>query len=197
MSRVILASASPIRAELLTRAGVDVVVEPAQVDEATIRESLKAEGASVEDVADALAETKASQVGRKHPDDLVVGCDQMLDLAGDWLEKPGSLDNAKAQLDQLAGRTHRLVSSAVVVQGRQRLWGATDSAQLSMRKLTSAAIEAYLAAAGPDVLGSVGCYQIEKLGIRLFERIQGDHFTILGLPLLPLMNFLRMHGHGV
>ncbi len=197
MSRVILASASPIRAELLKRAGVDVIVEPALVDEATIRESLKAEGASVEDVADALAETKASQVGRRNPDDLVVGCDQMLDLGGDWLEKPGTLENAKTQLAQLAGRTHRLVSSAVVVQGRQRLWGATDSAQLSMRKLNSAAIEAYLAAAGPDVLGSVGCYQIEKLGIRLFDRIQGDHFTILGMPLLALMNFLRMHGHGV
>ena len=197
MSRLILASASPIRAELLKRAGVDLVVEPAQVDEATIRESLKAEGASVEDVADALAETKASQIGRRRPDDLVVGCDQMLDLEGDWLEKPGTLENAKAQLARLAGRTHRLVSSAVVVQGRQRLWGATDPAQLSMRKLNAAAIEAYLAAAGSAVLGSVGCYQIEAIGIRLFERIQGDYFTILGLPLLPLMNFLRMHGHGV
>lgn len=193
---MILASASPIRAELLRRAGIEFVVEAAPVDETTIRESLKAEDASADEVADVLAETKASQVARRNPDDLVIGCDQMLDLGGDWLEKPGTVEKARAQLAQLSGRTHRLVSAAVVVQGRQRLWGATDSAQLSMRKLTSAAIDAYLAAAGSAILGSVGCYQIENAGIRLFERIQGDHFTILGMPLLPLLNFLRMHGHG-
>lgn len=196
MSRVILASASPIRAELLTRAGIEFTVEPARVDEEAIRESLKAEKATAHAAADVLAEAKASQVGRKHPDDLVIGCDQMLDLGGEWLEKPGTAEKAKAQLAQLSGKTHRLVSSAVVVQGRQRLWGATDSAQLSVRKLSSAAIDAYLAAAGTAILGSVGSYQIEAVGVRLFERIQGDHFTILGMPLLPLLNFLRMHGHG-
>lgn len=191
-----LASASPIRAELLKRAGIDFDVEVAEVDEAAIRESLKAEGATAENASDALAEAKAARVGRRHPDDLTIGCDQILDLDGDWLEKPGTLETARAQIASLAGRTHRLVSSAVVVQGAHRLWGATDAARLSMRRLDAAAIERYLAAAGAGILGCVGSYRIEDIGIRLFSRIEGDHFTVQGLPLLPLVNFLRMHGHG-
>lgn len=191
-----LASASPIRAELLKRAGIDFDVEVAEVDEAAIRESLRAEGATAENASDALAEAKAARVGRRHPDDLTIGCDQILDLDGDWLEKPGTLEAARAQIASLAGRTHRLVSSAVVVQGAHRLWGATDAAKLSMRRLDAAAIERYLAAAGAGILGCVGSYLIEDIGIRLFSRIEGDHFTVQGLPLLPLVNFLRMHGHG-
>ena len=191
-----LASASPIRAELLQRAGIDFDVEVAEVDEAAIRESLRAEGATAENASDALAEAKAARVGRRHPDDLTIGCDQILDLDGDWLEKPGTLEAARAQIASLAGRTHRLVSSAVVVQGAHRLWGATDAAKLSMRRLDAAAIERYLAAAGAGILGCVGSYLIEDIGIRLFSRIEGDHFTVQGLPLLPLVNFLRMHGHG-
>lgn len=196
MSRVILASASPIRAELLKRAGIDVVVEAAHIDEAAIRDGMKAEGAKAEEVADVLAEAKALRVGRKHPDDLTIGCDQVLDLDGEWLEKPGTLDKARAQISTLAGRTHRLISSAVVVEGANRLWGATDSARMSMRRLTVDAIDRYLADAGPGILGCVGSYQVEGIGVRLFDRIDGNHFTIQGLPLMPLLNFLRMHGHG-
>jgi len=196
MSAVVLASASPIRADLLKRAGIDFEIEVAAIDEAAIRDGLRAEGASAEEAADALAGAKAMRVGRKRPGDLVIGADQILDLDGQWLEKPGTPPRARAQLAQLSGRSHRLVSAAVVVLGGQRIWGVAEAVTLSMRKLDAAAIEAYLAEAGSGVLGSVGSYQIEGAGIRLFEKIEGDYFAILGLPLLPLLGFLRHHGHG-
>ena len=191
-----LASASPIRAELLRRAGIAFEVEVAHIDEPAIREGLKAENATAEEAADALAEAKAMRIARRRPDDLVIGADQILDLGGEWLEKPGTPERAKAQLASLSGRTHRQISAVVVVIGGARAWGMADAAHLSMRALDAPAIEAYLAAAGPEVLGCVGSYQIERVGIRLFERIEGDYFTILGLPLLPLINFLRLHGHA-
>lgn len=194
MSRVVLASASPIRAELLKRAGVVFEVEAAPVDEAEIRDALKADGATAEETAEALAEAKAMRVARRRPDDLVIGCDQILDVDGHWLEKPETTQKAQAQLAQLSGRTHRLVSAVVVALNGARAWAHVDAAHLSMRVLDAQAIEAYLADAGPGVLGCVGSYQIESIGIRLFERIEGDHFTILGMPLLPLVNFLRLHG---
>lgn len=194
MSQVVLASASPIRAELLTRAGVAFEVEVARIDEAEIRDALKADGATAEEAAEALAEAKALRVARRRPDDLVIGADQILDLDGSWLEKPGNAEGARAQLAQLSGRTHRLVSAAVVALNGARAWAHVDVAHLSMRALDPPAIEAYLAEAGPGVLGCVGSYQIEGIGVRLFERIEGDHFTIQGLPLLPLVNFLRLHG---
>ena len=189
-----LASASPIRAELLTRAGVAFAVEVAHVDEAEIRDALKAEGASVEETAEALAEAKAMRVARRRPADLVIGADQILDLDGSWLEKPGTLEGARAQLAQLSGRTHRQVSAVVVALNGARAWANVDVAHLSMRALDAPTIDSYLAEAGSGVLACVGSYQIEAIGIRLFERVEGDHFTIQGLPLLPLVNFLRLHG---
>ena len=191
---MVLASASPIRSELLRRAGVDFAVEAASVDEPSIRDGLKAEGAAAEDAADALAEAKATRIARKRPTDLVIGCDQILDLDGAWLEKPGTVEGGRQQLAQLSGRTHRLVSAAVVFIDGTRAWGTVDAARLAVRRLDAKAIDAYLAEAGPEVLACVGCYQIEKIGIRLFERIEGDTFTIQGLPLLPLVSFLRMRG---
>ena len=189
-----LASGSPIRAELLKRAGVAFAVEVAPVDEAEIRNALKADGATAEETAEALAEAKALRVARRRPDDLVIGADQILDVDGDWLEKPGTTGGARIQLGQLSGRTHRLISAVVVALGGARAWAHVDVAHLSMRALDAPAIDSYLAEAGPEILGCVGCYQIESIGVRLFERIEGDHFTILGLPLLPLVNFLRLHG---
>ncbi len=189
-----LASASPIRADLLKRAGVAFEVEAARIDEGEIRDALKADGATAEETAETLAEAKAMRVARRWPDDLVIGADQLLDLDGDWLEKPGTLENARGQLAQLAGRTHRLVSAVVVVLGGVRAWAHVDAAHLSMRALDAPAIEAYLGEAGPEVLGCVGSYQIESIGVRLFESIEGDLLTILGMPLLPLVNFLRLHG---
>ncbi len=189
-----LASGSPIRAELLKRAGVPFEVEVASVDEAEIRDALKAAGATAEEAAEALAEAKALRVARRRPDDLVIGADQILDVDGQWLEKPGTVTGARIQLGQLSGRTHRLISAVVVALNGARAWAHVDAAHLSMRGLDAPAIEAYLAEAGPGILSSVGSYQIESIGIRLFERVEGDHFTILGLPLLPLVNFLRLHG---
>ena len=194
MSRVVLASGSTIRAELLKRAGIAFEVEVASVDEAEIRDALKAAGATAEEAAEALAEAKALRVARRRPDDLVIGADQILDVDGQWLEKPGTVTGARIQLGQLSGRTHRLISAVVVALNGARAWAHVDAAHLSMRGLDAPAIEAYLAEAGPGILSSVGSYQIESIGIRLFERVEGDHFTILGLPLLPLVNFLRLHG---
>ena len=194
MSRVVLASGSPIRAELLKRAGIAFEVEVASVDEAEIRNALKAGGATAEETAEALAEAKALRVARRRPGDLVIGADQILDVDGHWLEKPGTVDGARIQLGQLSGRTHRLISAVVVALDGARAWSHVDAAHLSMRALDAPAIDSYLAEAGPGILSSVGSYQIESIGIRLFERVEGDHFTILGLPLLPLVNFLRLHG---
>lgn len=193
MSRVVLASGSAIRAELLKRAGVAFEVEVASVDEAEIRDALKADGATAEETAEALAEAKALRVARRRPDDLVIGADQILDVDGHWLEKPGTKDGARIQLGQLSGRTHRLISAVVVALDGARVWSHVDVAHLSVRALDAHAIDSYLAEAGPGILSSVGSYQIESIGIRLFERVEGDHFTILGLPLLPLVNFLRLH----
>lgn len=191
---LILASGSAIRAQLLRGAGLDFVVETAPVDEAEIRLALQAEGASAGDTAVALAEAKALRVSRKHAGALVIGCDQMLDCNNVWFEKPGDRDHARAHLQALRGRDHTLSSGVVVARDGQRIWHQLSTARLTMRPLTEAFISAYLEAAGDSILNSVGAYQLEGLGAQLFSRIEGDYFTILGLPLLPLLDFLRQHG---
>ncbi|WP_353858300.1 nucleoside triphosphate pyrophosphatase [Azospirillum formosense] len=191
---VVLASGSRTRAEMLERAGVRVTLAPAAVDEEEIKLAARAEGAPVEDVAEALAELKAQRVTRKHPGALVIGADQMLECEGRWFDKPADRDAARAQLQDLRGKTHRLVSCAVVIRDGERLWHHVDRARLSMRPFSDAFLESYLNAAGDDVLGSVGAYHLEGLGAQLFHRVDGDFFTILGLPLLPLLGFLRVHG---
>ncbi|WP_417281718.1 Maf family protein [Azospirillum himalayense] len=191
---VILASGSRTRAEMLERAGVRVTLAPAAVDEEEIKLAARAEGAPVEDVAEALAELKAQRVTRKHPGALVIGADQMLECEGRWFDKPADRDAARVQLQDLRGKTHRLVSCAVVIRDGERLWHHVDRARLTMRPFSDAFLESYLNAAGDDVLGSVGAYHLEGLGAQLFHRVDGDFFTILGLPLLPLLGFLRVHG---
>ncbi|TWA84288.1 septum formation protein [Azospirillum brasilense] len=191
---VVLASGSRTRAEMLERAGVRVTLAPAAVDEEEIKLAARAEGAPVEDVAEALAELKAQRVTRKHPGALVIGADQMLECEGRWFDKPADRDAARAQLQDLRGKTHRLVSCAVVLRDGERLWHHVDRARLTMRPFSDAFLESYLNAAGDDVLGSVGAYHLEGLGAQLFHRVDGDFFTILGLPLLPLLGFLRVHG---
>ena len=191
---VVLASGSRTRAEMLERAGVRVTLAPAAVDEEEIKLAARAEGAPVEDVAEALAELKAQRVTRKHPGALVIGADQMLECEGRWFDKPVDRDAARAQLQDLRGKTHRLVSCAVVLRDGERLWHHVDRARLTMRPFSDAFLESYLNAAGDDVLGSVGAYHLEGLGAQLFHRVDGDFFTILGLPLLPLLGFLRVHG---
>jgi septum formation protein len=190
---LILASGSPARRDMLRRAGLTFEVSPAAVDEDAAKASLKAEGATAHELADTLAELKATRVSAQLPGAFVIGADQVLVLDGQWFDKPADRAEAKRNLQSLAGKTHQLVSAAVVVRDGQRLWGHADHATLLMRPLTDAFIDLYLDAAGDAVLGSVGCYQLEGLGAQLFQRVDGDYFTILGMPLLPLLDFLRGH----
>lgn len=192
---LILASASPSRAHVLAQAGIAFRVQPGAVDEDEVKASLKAEGATVERVAETLAEFKALSVARKYGTALVIGADQMLDCNGTWFDKPVDRDHARAHLLALRGRTHDLVTSVCVMQGDQRLWHHTESARLTMRRFSEDFIDRYLDTIGDQALLSVGAYQLEGPGAQLFARVEGDFFTILGLPLLPLLDFLR--GHGV
>ena len=194
MTGIVLASGSRTRAEMLESAGVPVILQPAAVDEEEVKLSLRAEGISATGVAEALAELKAQRVTRRHPGQLVVGADQMLECDGIWFDKPTGRDQAREQLRALRGKTHRLISCAVVVRDGERLWHHTDQARLHMRPFTDAFLEEYLDHAGDSVLQSVGAYQLEGLGAQLFHRVEGDFFTVLGLPLLPLLGFLRVHG---
>jgi len=191
---VILASGSATRAKLLTAVGLSIARETAAVDESEVKAALKAEGASAARVAEALAELKALKVSRRHPGALVIGCDQMLECDRLWFDKPDSIAAARAQLLALSGRDHRLLSSIAVLRDGTRLWHHSESATLTMRRLSDGFLDAYLAAVGDAALASVGAYQLEGPGAQLFARISGDYFAILGLPLLPLLDFLRNHG---
>ena len=191
---VVLASGSKTRAEMLERAGLRITLAPAAVDEEEIKLAARAEGIGVDEVAETLAELKAQRVTRKHPGALVIGAAQMLECEGRWFDKPAGRDAARQQLKDLRGKTHRLDSCAVVVRDGERLWHQVDRARLAMRPFSDAFLESYLDRAGDGVLHSVGAYQLEGLGAQLFQRVDGDFFTILGLPLLPLLGFLRVHG---
>jgi septum formation protein len=191
---LILASGSAVRARLLSEAGIAFVREVAQIDEAEIKSTVSGEGGTASMAAETLAELKAQRVSRRHPEALVIGADQILDCDGDWFDKPADLAAARAALLKLRGKQHLLQSSVAVVQGGQRLWHHNAEAALLMRNFSDDFLDAYLAAIGPAALQSVGAYQLEGLGAQLFQRIDGDYFTILGLPLLPLLDFLRNHG---
>lgn len=192
--RVILASASAIRASVLRNAGVAIEVVPAAVDEAAVKADQRAQGATTDACALALAELKARQVVQAHPKALVIGADQMLECDSVWYDKPSDLRRAAAQLQELSGKTHVLVSAVVVMRGEDVLWRHVERARLTMRRLSDGFINRYLGAIGDAATQSVGSYQLEGLGVQLFQHIDGDHFAILGLPLLPLLGFLRQHG---
>ncbi len=192
---MILASASSARVEMLRRAGVPFVQERALVDEGELKASFAAEGERAEVVVEALAETKAQRISARREGALVIGADQMLECDGVWFDKPKDMDRARADLRALRGRTHRLLTCACVVRDGRRLWHRVDAAELTMRPFSDAFLDAYLAAVGPVALESVGAYRLEEHGAQLMSRVRGDHFTILGLPLLPLLEFLR--GQGV
>jgi septum formation protein len=194
--QLILASGSRTRAAMLEQAGVSAALDKPLVDEDEVKAAGRTEGVSADIVAEALAELKAQRITRRHPGALVVGADQMLECEGRWFDKPADRAAARAQLLDLRGKTHRLVSCAVVVRDGERMWHQIDSARLTMRNFSEAFLDDYLDRVGDDVLHSVGAYQLEGLGAQLFHRVEGDFFTILGLPLLPLLGFLRVHGVG-
>lgn len=191
---LMLASSSETRAQILRNAGVPFTAEAAAVDEEELKRSLAAEGASAVDVALALAELKARKIAARHPGAIVIGADQVLECSGVWFDKPPDIDHARAQLSALRGRTHRLISAVCAVQDGERIWHAADSAELAMRFFDDDYLDRYLDQIGDKATSSVGAYQIEGLGAQLFTAVHGDHFTILGLPLLPLLAFLREHG---
>jgi septum formation protein len=190
---VVLASSSAIRAELLMRAGVAVIRDAAGVDESEVKRSFQREGLDAARCAEALAAAKATRVAQRHPDALVIGADQILDLAGTWFDKPRDLADARAQLEALRGKRHELATAVVVARNGAVLWRHVERPRLAMRDFSDRFIEDYLAALGDDVLTVVGAYRLEGEGVQLFARIEGDYFAILGLPLLPLLDFLRGH----
>jgi septum formation protein len=191
---LILASTSTIRAQLLRAAGVDFTALAPRVDEETIAAALLADSAPLRDIADALAEAKARKLSGQHPNALVLGCDQVLDLDGQMFSKPDTLETATAQLHRLQGKTHHLYSAAVLYQGGQPIWRNIGHARMTMRPLSALRIADYVAQNWDQIRHCVGCYQIEKAGVQLFSAIEGDTFTIQGLPLIALLNYFAVRG---
>ena len=190
---VILASKSAARAAVLTGAGVAFDVAVAGVDEDVVKTGLLAEGASVRDVADALAELKAVKISQRRQG-FVVGADQTLEFEGRLYDKAETLEEARERLRALRGKPHKLHSAVVVAKEGAAIWREVATATLTMRDFSDEFLDTYLAAEGSESLGSVGCYRLEGPGAQLFSKIEGDYFAILGLPLMGLLDLLRRRG---
>lgn len=194
-SDIVLASASQTRARMLEQAGVAVRLAPVIIDEVTVRAAMLSEGADAGEIARELAQMKARRAAmRAEEKAYVIGADQTLACGGRLLEKPRNREAAREQLQFLRGREHRLFSAACVVQGGHVIWQHMDEARLFMRNFSDTFLEEYLDQAGEALTASVGAYRLEEMGAQLFARIEGDFFTILGLPLLPLLDILRENG---
>ncbi len=189
---LVLASQSAARAALLAAAGLRFEARPARVDEAAIKQACRAEGLDAADAALTLAGLKAERIC--DPDALVIGADQLLVCGETWFDKPAGIDGARAHLRALRGQTHRLVTAVVCLRGGQEVWRHVAEPRLRMRGFSDAFLEDYLAAEGDAVLACVGAYRLEGMGMHLFDNVQGEHAAILGLPMLPLLGFLRQHG---
>ena len=190
--RLILASQSTARAALLAGAGVAFEARPARIDEAAIKDAGRAEGATPDDVALTLASLKARRI--REPGAVVIGADQLLTCEDRWFDKPADLAEARAHLAHLRGRTHTLHTAVVCHRDGAEIWRHVARPKLTMRPFSDAFLDAYLAEEGDTILSSVGAFRLEGPGAQLFDRIEGDHSAILGLPLLPLLNFLRQTG---
>ncbi len=191
---LLLASTSSTRLDLLRNAGVEVTAHAPRVDEASIRRALESEGASPRDIADTLAEMKARKIAERNPDALVLGCDQVLEFDRRAYGKPETPIEARAQLMAMRGKTHRLLSAVVLYHRAEPIWRHIGRADLTMRDFSEAWLDDYLARNWETLRHSAGSYRLEEEGIRLFSAVEGDYFTILGLPLLPLLAYLGQRG---
>jgi septum formation protein len=191
---IILASGSVIRSQMLSQAAVEHDVQVARVDEEMIKLSLVADGAPPRDIADALAEMKAAKISEKNPGALVIGCDQVLEHGGKLLSKPVSEEDALAQLRSMRGDRHTLLSAAVIYEDGKPLWRHVGVVRLRMRDASDAYLEDYVTRNWSSIQHAVGAYKLEEEGVRLFSRIEGDYFNVLGMPLLEILNYLTLRG---
>ncbi len=194
MSVLVLASASPSRQALLKAAGVEFKVMPASLNESALMDDLIAKGSKAETIATVLAEQKAMMVSRRQPGEIVLGGDSVLELGADILGKSSDMEALRVLLGKLSGRTHYLASAAALARDGRTFWQHVNRVRMTVRVLSAAFIDAYLAEEGEKLLGSVGGYHFEGRGVRLFESVAGDYFSILGLPLLPVLAGLRTEG---
>lgn len=195
MNKLILASQSPYRAGLLRGAGITFTAMPAYIDEGAVKREAIFSGQDVAGTAMQLARLKAEKITRIHPDALVIGGDQILVCGNDWFDKPVDIAEARSHLRRLRNRTHRLVTATICLRGNQNLWQHVEEPLLTMRDFSDAFLDSYLDAEGDHATTTVGAYRLEDQGIQLFERIDGHHSAIVGLPLPPLLGFLRWIGY--
>lgn len=193
MTKIILASGSKIRREILDGAGIDFEVISKPVDEGAIKSSMLSEGATLRDIADALAEAKARRVSQGESG-LVIGADQIMEMDGELFDKPASMEEARERLLCMRGKTHRLIGAVVICENGRPVWRHMSKTILTMREFSEAFLDDYLAAEGKDLLKSVGAYRFEGRGAQLFSKVDGDFFSILGLSLLPVLDYLRERG---
>jgi septum formation protein len=192
--KLILASRSEARRHLLASAGIPFEIDMPEIDERAIEDAFLGQGGAAEKLPGFLAQAKAVYVSRRHPEAFCVGADQVLTLDGRIFHKVQTIQDAATQLARLSGRTHRLTSALAIAKGGRVEYGAEDHADMTMRSLSAAQIDLYLRLVGELALTSVGSYQVEKFGVHLMEEIRGDHATILGLPILALLSWLRREG---
>ncbi|MEM6740966.1 MAG: nucleoside triphosphate pyrophosphatase [Pseudomonadota bacterium] len=191
---LLLASQSATRARLLRAAGLEIETKPARIDEHAVRAALAAADVSIRDMADALAEAKARRVAQVRPEARVLGCDQTAEVEGRLLTKPATPEAARDQLATLSGKRHTLYSAIVLYEDARPIWRFVETVRLHVRPLSDAYIESYVARNWESISHSVGAYRLEEEGARLFTRVEGDYFTVLGLPLLPLLSYLGTRG---